>query len=320
MGVEVFFMISSYLMMCSLAKDPSRDNVASSTAKFVWRKYKALFYFLLPAAIINYIVICMCKEWTLEKIFVRLPLLAFDVVPLHATGMLGEYAVGISWYLSAMFISLAILYPLCKKFRRGFTLMVCPLIAVWGYGTLSHYFKCMAVNTQYIPETIIRAGLFRGIACCALGCFLYEVCQLVNKKTPTKTCRVIFTVLEVLGYTYVAYIMRHYHLTLHEYVVVFVLFGLLFIGINGLSFFTYLWRYKWTKYLGTASTLIVLCHACWIQHFEKVLGKDFAKTPAFWWYPLAIFLTCIAVYVSSILLKLLFAQLKKIKLWQSEAK
>lgn len=320
MGVEVFFMINGYLMMRSLAKDPSRENVASSTAKFIWRKYKGLFFYLLPAALINYFVICAAKEWTIEYTFVRLPLLTFDIIPLHQTGLLGEYAVGISWYLSAMFLALAILYPFCKKFRRGFSLMVCPIIGVLGYGTLSHYFRSLAANTQYVPETIIRAGLLRGIACCALGCFLYEVCQRFNDKTPTKTCRVIFTVLELLGYTYMAYIMHHYYKTIHEYVLVFVIFGLLFIGINGLSLFSYLWRFKWTKCLGTASTLIVLCHACWIRYLEKELGKGFQNTAAFWWYPLAIFLSCVFVYASSILLKLLFAQLKKIKLWQSPAK
>lgn len=316
MGVEVFFMLNGYLMMRSLAKDTETNNVSPATVKFIWRKYKGLFYYLLPAALISYTVVCMTKDWTVEKSLVRLPLLIFDIVPMHATGILGEYVVGISWYLSAMFIALAILYPLCKKFRRGFTLYVCPLIGILGYGALSHFFGHMAVNTQYVPETIIRAGLFRGIACCALGCFLYEACKVFDGKSPTKACRAIFTVLELLGYTYMAFIMHHYYKTLHEYVLVFVIFGLLLIGINGLSFFSYLWRYKWTKYLGTASTLIVLCHSCWIKFLEKELGKGFQKTSAFWWYPLAIFITCISVYVCSVLLKLLFARLSKIKLWQ----
>ena len=320
MGCEVYFMISGYLMMCSLAKDKSTDNVASSTVRFIWRKYKALFWFLLPAAIISYVVICIFKEWTLGHSLLRAPLLAFEIVPLYGTGMLGEYVVGVSWYLSSMFIALAILYPLCRKFRRGFTLMACPIIGVLGYGTLSHFFGHLAVNKQYVPETIIRSGLLRGIACCALGCFLYELCKLISKKNVARVGRAIFTTVELLGYTYLAYIMHHYGKSIYEYVLVFVIFMLLFIGINGLSFASYLWNTKWTKHLGTMSTLIILSHSCWARYLEGVLGKGFQKTAAVWWYVLAVVLTSVAVYLCSILLKRLFASLSKIKLFEKTEK
>ena len=315
-GVEAFFMISAYLMMCSLAKDPCRDNIAISTVKFIWRKYKALFYFLLPATVLSYALYCAFYEYTLLESLAELPLIIFDLIPLHATGITNEQYLGISWYISAMLLSMAILYPLCKKFRRSFTLLACPLIGVFGYGILCFHFRSLAINYQIVPETIIRTGFLRGFACCALGCFLYEMCQLVNGKTPTRTCRAIFTCLELLGYTYMAFVMHHQYASPYEYVVVFVIFGLLFIGINGLSVFSYLWRYSWTKYLGTASTLIVLCHVPLVNTLEKALGPDFAQTPDFWWYPLSILLFCSIVYACSVLLKLLFAQLKKIKLWQ----
>lgn len=314
-GVEVFFMLNGYLMMRSLAKDPSDDNIASSTAKFIWRKYKSLFYFLLPAAIVSYIVICSCKDWPAELSLTRLPLLIFEIIPLYCTGMLGEYVVGISWYLSSMFLALTILYVLCKKFKRTFSLIVCPLIGVLGYGTLSQFFGNLAVNKQYLPETFIRTGLLRGIACCAIGCFLYELCQMVAQKKPTKICRFALTVAELMGYMYMAFIMHNYPKTLYEYVVVFVIFGLLFIGINGFSFATYLWNPKWTKYFGTASTLIVLCHSCWVHFLEKKFGNGFQNTSAIWWYVLAIALTCGFVYVCSKILKFLFAQMKKVKFW-----
>ncbi len=320
MAVEGFFMINGYLMMCSLQKSPSHESTASSTGNFIWRKYKSLFYYLFPAAILSYIVICISKEWTLEHSLLRLPLLIFEIIPLYDTGMLGEYVVGVSWYLSAMFIALAILFPLCKKFQRGFSLIACPIIGVMGYGTLSHFFGHLAVNKQYIPETIFRSGLIRGIACCALGCFLYELSQMIKRKSPSLLGRFIFTGIELLGINYCLYIMHTHPKTLHEYVVAFVIFLLLFIGINGLSLMTYLWNPKWTKYFGTGSTLIILSHSCWVRFLTKELGQDFQKTSKIWLYILAVTVTCIVVYCCSILLKLLFANLKKVKVWKTEEK
>ena len=119
LAVEGFFMISGYLMCRSIEKEASSGSgLAVSTVKFIWKKYKSLFFFLLPACILAYTVISIYRETSFLDAIRRAPLLLFDIIPLNSTGIKGEYVVGISWYLSSMFIALAILYPLAKKFKQ----------------------------------------------------------------------------------------------------------------------------------------------------------------------------------------------------------
>lgn len=317
-AVEGFFMITGFLMMKSLEKDPSTDNIAGATKKFLCRKYTSLFYFLLPATILNFTVFSLYRELEKEAVIKRIGLLIFEIIPLNSTGLQGDYVVGISWYLSSMFIALALLYPLCKKFRQGFSFTVCPLLVALCYGTLSHFFGNLAVNYQYVPETVLNTGIVRALAGCALGCLLYEASRFTAEKTPTLIARTLFTVAEALSFAYFIYVIHALPKTGYDFVAVIAIFLFLWIGINGLSFTSYLWNAKWTKPFGIASTLIVLSHYGWVYYLKKALGEGFQKTADIWWYVLAVAGSCVLVYLGSLLFQLLFSALAKIPLWKKE--
>ena len=55
-AVEGFFIISGFLMMKTIEREGDGENLARSTVGFMWRKYKALFYNLLPALVVDRIV------------------------------------------------------------------------------------------------------------------------------------------------------------------------------------------------------------------------------------------------------------------------
>ena len=127
-----------------------------------------------------------------------------------------------------------------------------------------------------------------------------------------------FTVLECAGVLYFFQLMHTKPKTIYDYVLVFVIFAFLLIGINGLSYTCFLWNPKWTKHLGTASTLIVLCHYCWTYYLRKAIDEDYNKGRNILWYVLAVALSCLLVYLCSLLLKLIFSKLSKIKLWKEK--
>ena len=318
--VEGFFMISGFLMMKTIEREGElTQNLGVATVKFIFKKYKALFYFLLPSAVIAFVIVSITYNYDSSDIVRRTGLLFFEIFPMNALGFEGSYPIGISWYLSAMFVSMLILYPICKRLDKIATHIICPIIVLFGYGSLSLFFQSLEVNYQLLPNTFIKTSIIRGLAGCALGCILYEVNKLLSNKTPTKGARALFTVLEVLSFGYFLYGMHYRHTSPHDYLVTFVIFVFLTIGISGISYTYYLWNPKWTRLLGTASILVVLTHCSWARFFAEKLGKGYVKTGKIWWCYLSIAGTCVVVYILSVLLKKLFKRLGTIRLWENKS-
>ena len=318
LAVEGFFMISSFLMMKSVEKSDPLENTGISTAKFLFRKYKGLLPILFVSAIIGFVVYCIFNNYTFEVSLEKLPLLIFDIFPALTAGFKGFYVVGISWYLSAMFIVLAVFFPLAKKFKSGFSLIACPLIALFCYGLLSSKYGHLAVGTSFFPETIIHSGILRALAGCALGCVIYEIIKKMSGKSYTIFARIVFTVLEILSILFIFYMMHHFSKTNIDYVVVFVIFGMLIIGISGASYTSYLWNPKWTKLFGTVSTLIVLNHYCWTRLLKSKF-KDLDKAETVLLYIGMVVASCIVVYFTSKLISFLAKKLFQKKLWLKES-
>lgn len=311
-AVEGFFMISGYLMMNSIAKNkyPS-DNIGVSTLKFLAGKYKNLFTMLLPSVAIGYVVNCIANEVTAKAFFSRLPLLIFELIPLKTAGFRGVYVLGISWYLSSMFIALAILYPLVKRFKSSGVLIICPLAAVLGYGALSGLYGNLAVGTDMIKNTIISSGVVRGICGCSLGCLIYEINERVKEKRFTRLATVCFTALEISLFACLAYLMNRHPRSAYDYVCVMLIFGMLTIGICGLSYTSRLMNSNVTAFFGTASTLIVLNHFCWLSFLTHVLPSDFGKTNKILLYIALVAVSSLISYICSRGLKLLVNKLSR---------
>ena len=305
LAVEGFFMITGYFMLASAERDKHpEDKLGISTVRFISRKFSSLFPYLLSSTILASIVYTIIKKHTFSQWLTSVPLLMFDIFPLHNAGFRGEYVCGISWYLSSMFIALAILYPLCRKFKDTFVFVVCPLITLLNYGLLSHYYGNIAVGADFFKETVLNTGVMRALAGISLGAILYKISQALKDKKVTVKGRIVFTVAEILGFGYFFYAMNEHVRSEYDYVLIFVIFGLLIIGINGISFSSYLWNSRWTKPFGTASTLIVLNHYCYAAYLRSLYGAEFAKTEKVWLYIPLVIGACIVSYVSGKLIEL----------------
>jgi peptidoglycan/LPS O-acetylase OafA/YrhL len=81
------------------------------------------------------------------------------------------------------------------------------------------------------------------------------------------------TVLEIVGWGYCVYVMHSYPKSIYDAAVVFVMFGLLLIGINRYSYLSHLIQFGWTKHLASISTVIYLNHFYWGRLIEKELPE-----------------------------------------------
>ncbi len=320
LAVDGFFMITGFFMMVSVEKDKSgRGEIGQSTARFMIRKYKSMVLWLVLSIISAFTTYAILYDYTKKDILWHSPLLIFDVFPTNTAGFRGMYVVGISWYLSSMFIALAILYPLTKRFRSNFTLTACPLLAILCYGLLSAQYGHIAVGTTYIPNTLIQTGITRALGAISMGCLIYEINKRIKDKEYTPFAKAVFTVAELLALYIVYDVMHNFPRGRMEYVAIIVIFAFLIIGISGISYTSCLWNPKWTGFFGKASTLIVLNHYCWSTLVKAKMG-DCEKYLQIFAYIGMVTVACVGVYLLSLLLTYLGKKIFKKEYWikQSE--
>ena len=311
LAVEGFFMISGFLMMRSLCKkhDPSPE----STARFVLHKYAAVFVPLLFSAISGYLIyeFLVFKD-TYDVALRKIPLLFYEIVPLQVAGFDVMYATGVSWYLSAMLLAIALIHPFAKKDPLRFAYTVCPTAALLIYGFLCACCGHLSIPDTWVAGGLLNSGLLRGLAGISAGCFLYAlVSRASEKKAPSMAARCAFTLLEIMGWGFLLLLMSdaQFVSTTVDYVFVPVMFGVLYIAFSQKSLFCLFINHKWTSVLSTCSTFIFMNHFSWAQYF-KASYPEKSKPELLPWYILCTVVSSVVVFLLTKLTELLIGKIK----------
>ncbi|MBQ8203520.1 MAG: acyltransferase [Clostridia bacterium] len=303
--VEAFFMISGYFMMLKIAGLNDELPIGEQTVKFVLRKYKSLVWFFIPSAIIGYIVYIFALPRGTEYVLLESAMLIFEIVPLQVAGYSAFYSTGVSWYLGALFLGSMIVFPLAKKFKTNFTIWIAPLVAILIYGYISFNFNGNMNQPSVWINNIFNSGLLRGVAGLCAGCFLYECTERLKQKRISVGAKIMFTLLEISGWAYCVFIMNQHPEGIFDSIVIFVMFGLLIIGINRLSYLSYLIQFEQTKYLATISTVIYMNHYYWARFIEKQFGELPLSKQHFLYFILIIASSLLVYLIGSGIMKLI---------------
>ncbi len=201
-SVEFFFIVTGFLMANSAARmensSQSQVCLGEETVGFVWHKIKRIlpYYFLAVLASIPFLFIG--KNLGRREFVSRLMMSLWDIGFLGASGIKTYSVVRGGWYLSAMFISLLLLYPLLRKFKDCFTCVIAPLTAIILLGYISQTYGNL---NQYIAEyTIVYSGILRAIAELCIGCICYGVYEKIHVKPFTQGARMIISIFCIFGF------------------------------------------------------------------------------------------------------------------------
>lgn len=131
-GVEFFFIVSGYLMTKkALNNEEGLENIGEETTSYIWRKFKAFFPYVIFPFIISFFVKGIYKADQIANSIWNL--LLIDMSGVRSTTVIGQ-----TWYISVMLISMLILYPLIRRYKKTFTNIIAPLIVIFIGGWLSH--------------------------------------------------------------------------------------------------------------------------------------------------------------------------------------
>lgn len=196
-GVEFFFIVSGYFM-ARTAVNVKEDcqNIGEETYKYLLNKIKKFFPYMVTAffsALFIYIYfnIFNSKNEIVNSIW--------NLFFLEASGVKTTLVIEPAWYLSAMLISMLILYPLIRRYRKNFIYLIAPAIVIFIGGWISY--NCDGVLSKWQFYTgIAYKGLLRAFFELSLGAILYEISLKVKNINFNKLGKIFLTLIEVLGF------------------------------------------------------------------------------------------------------------------------
>lgn len=201
-GVDFFFLLSGLLMARSVSGRMDSESVdsqqlVSDTKNFVLRKIGGFYKYFLAAIILNYILGLTVYQWTAKALLTEL---VWDIPKLLLVNMFGMYpnATDPTWYLSAMTISICLLYPILRRRYKIASNLIFPSFGFILMGI--QFVKSRNVSQITDWYGIAYGGLIRGISLIALGVWCFEISKSLSSICVTKLAKVVLTLLKCLCY------------------------------------------------------------------------------------------------------------------------
>ncbi|SEK44271.1 acyltransferase family protein [Ruminococcus albus] len=200
MGVEFFFLVSGWLMAASVSKklaakaEGEKAFVPKEGLDFLKRKYLSLMPQHLPAFAIAFAVYTYTREL---RPIATVKAFADSIPNLFLIQMSGANFTNpnhLEWYISAMLIAMAILYPILTKYYDAFAKYIAPLAALLICGYLIYTDKKLTGVTTWTG--ICFKAVLRAVAEVALGFTSFELSAYMKKKQFTTAQKVLLTLTE----------------------------------------------------------------------------------------------------------------------------
>ena len=255
-GVEFFFLTSGYLMAKKALNNKNDiSNIGIETTTYIWRKIKSFF----PYIIVPFIITIFVKEiYQPQKLVNSIWNLTF----LDMSGVKSTAVIGQTWYISAMLISMLILYPLIRRYKSTFTHIIAPIIVITIGGWMSH--KYGSVSGPLVYVNFIYKGLLRAIFEISLGTIIYEIAQKIKSINFTKLSKFLLTIVEIVGFVSIFFIVNIKNATSkYEFVMILILTISISLAVSEKTIFYNISNNKLCYYLEKLSLPIYLNHI-WI--------------------------------------------------------
>lgn len=205
-GVEFFFLVSGFFMARSIFKNNNKksSDEYSSNWEFILKKIKAILpYHLMACIIMIIIIIFRDKGNALNLIMIKSP----SLLLLQNTGILGNVKplIASEWYLSAMFISMFIIYPFLKKDYNKFVYSVAPIISLLTIGYIVSQTGFLSGTSELLGFTF-KAN-YRALGEICLGIMAFEISRKISDYKLNSQKIKLLKVFEFLCYLFVFIVM-----------------------------------------------------------------------------------------------------------------
>lgn len=284
LAVEFFFFVSGYLLLVGADK-AGRENsagtngIGSETLHFILHKIRSFLPEFLIAWWIGFVLIGVVRQYGVLDYLKAFGNDFWELTLVKMSGLFTHGIDGAMWYLSAMLLGMALLYPLLRTKRDLMTHLVCPLLALFLYGYL-----CQAEGHPRDP--IVWLGLcYKGLVRAVAGlCTGVVICMAVHRLKKlasaglTKLGNALAIGIQLLCLILTIRYMAEQEPSEYDYFYMFLLMLLVLISFSGFGLESVLGNsqrlHLLSAFLGKYSLSLYLGHLYFAQHVNELLPEE----------------------------------------------
>lgn len=260
-------------------KGAGTNGIGSETLHFILHKIRSFLPEFLIAWWIGFVLIGVVRQYGVLDYLKAFGNDFWELTLVKMSGLFTHGIDGAMWYLSAMLLGMAILYPLLRTKRDLMTHLVCPLLALFLYGYL-----CQAEGHPRDPIVwlgLCYKGLVRAIAGLCTGVVICMAVRRLKKLAPaglTKLGNALAIGTQLLCLILTIRYMAEQEPSEYDYFYMFLLMLLVLISFSGFGLESVLGNsqrlHRLSAFLGKYSLSLYLGHLYFAQHVNELLPEE----------------------------------------------
>ena len=307
-AVEFFFIVSGCLMMASIKRASEAHSsllLGKETRNYIKKKVKPLF----PEMLLSYCIALVFVSYAQSRNIIGLFMRSFHSLMLWDMSGLREEPINTAtWYISAMLLCMAILYPLIRKFPDIMLSVVIPLSILLILGYFNGNRTSPRGPTEWLGLTY--KGNLRAFAELGIGICCYPLIQIVKKTHYTIFGRILLTITEILCYISLIVYMQFKEASGLDYFFIPVFAIAIVISFSHKSIGSHFFDNKVTGYLAKYSLSLYLCHYFYAENLHYLLPAGYNNQQAMAVYLILSFTTALIVMLFSDILRKHYKDIK----------
>lgn len=301
LAVEFFFFVSGYLLLVGVDKAGRKNGagyllsggaetkgiyagteatgIGAETLHFILHKIRSFLPEFLIAWWIGFILIGVVRQYGILDYLKAFGNDFWELTLVKMSGLFTHGIDGAMWYLSAMLLGMALLYPLLRTKRDLMTHLVCPLLALFLYGYL-----CQAEGHPRDPIVwlgLCYKGLVRAVAGLCTGVVICMAVRRLKKLAPaglTKLGNALAIGAQLLCLILTIRYMAEQEPSEYDYFYMFLLMLLVLLSFAGFGLESVLGNsqrlHRLSAFLGKYSLSLYLGHLYFAQHVNELLPEE----------------------------------------------
>lgn len=255
------------------------NGIGSETLHFILHKIRSFLPEFLIAWWIGFILIGVVRQYGVLDYLKAFGNDFWELTLVKMSGLFTHGIDGAMWYLSAMLLGMALLYPLLRTKRDLMTHLVCPLLALFLYGYL-----CQAEGHPRDPIVwlgLCYKGLVRAVAGLCTGVVICMAVRRLKKLAPaglTKLGNAFAIGTQLLCLILTIRYMAEQEPSEYDYFYMFLLMLLVLLSFAGFGLESVLGNsqrlHLLSAFLGKYSLSLYLGHLYFAQHVNELLPEE----------------------------------------------